>query len=48
MTSPSWKMKAYADPNISDRNYCLLKLGPRNLGELLFYLFLKIKYSLIE
>ena len=48
MKPPSWKLKAYADPNISDRNYCLLKLGPRNIGELLHYLFLKLRYSLKE
>ena len=46
MTQTSWKLKAYADSKLSDSNYYLLKLGPRNLGELLFYLILKLKYSL--
>jgi len=46
MTEPApWKLKALADPKLTDKQWTLLKLGPANLGEAFALQALKWKYS---
>jgi len=44
-TPPPWKLKALADPDLTDKQWTLLKLGPANLGEAFALQALKWKYS---
>tara|TARA_B100002019_G_C20961549_1_gene446558 strand:- start:38 stop:190 length:153 start_codon:yes stop_codon:yes gene_type:complete len=47
-TPPSWMLKALRDPNLSDREWTLLKLGPQSLAEAFHMQALKLRYSLKE
>jgi hypothetical protein len=43
---PPWKLKALSDPNLTDKQWTLLKLGPATLGQAFMLQALKLKYSL--
>jgi len=43
---PGWKVRALADVHLSDNHYCLLRLGPRNLGEAFILQAIKWKYQI--
>ena len=45
---PSWKLKALRDPDLSDKEWTLLKLGPQSLAEAFHMQALKLRYSLRE
>lgn len=40
-----WKLKALADPKLTDAQWTLLKLGPASLGQAFALQALKWKYS---
>lgn len=43
---PDWKLRALADPDLNERSWALLKLGPRTLAEAWMLQALKIKYQI--
>ena len=43
-TIPSWKMKALADPNLPEKDWVLLNLGPSTLAQAFRLQVLKLKY----
>ena len=47
-TPPPWKVKALRDPNLSQREWMLLKVGPQSLAEAFHMQAIKLRYSLRE
>ena len=47
-TPPPWKMKALADPNLSEKEWTLLKLGPSSLAEAFHLQALKLRYTFAD
>ena len=45
---PPWKMKALADPNLSEKEWTLLKLGPNSLAEAFHLQAMKLRYTLSQ
>ena len=45
---PSWKLKALRDPNLPQREWMLLKLGPQSLAEAFHVQAIKLRYSFKE
>jgi len=43
---PDWKMRALDDPNLSEKSWTLLKLGPTSLAEAWMLQALKMKYQI--
>ncbi len=41
-----WRERALVDPELTDRNFHLIMLGPLNIGEAFTLLVLKIKYQI--
>ena len=41
-----WRERALADPELTDRNFHLIMLGPVTIGEACTLLGLKIKYKI--
>jgi hypothetical protein len=42
---PEWKRKALSDPNLSERHWTILKLGPSSLAEAFILQAIKFKYT---
>jgi len=42
----NWKQRALADPNITDKEFCLMKLGPSTLAEAFMLQAIKLKYQI--
>ena len=42
----NWKQRALADPDLTDKQYCLMKLGPSTLAEAFMLQALKWKYQI--
>ena len=45
---PEWKRRALADPNLPEKHWHLLKLGPSSLGEAFILGAIKLKYTLSQ
>ena len=47
-TLPEWKRIALADPNLPEKHWHLLKLGPSSLAEAFILGAIKMKYTLSQ
>jgi len=45
---PPWKLRALRDPNLSQKDWMLLKVGPQSLAEAFHMQAIKLRYSLRE
>ena len=44
----SWKLKALRDPELKQKHWMLLKVGPTTLGDLIEYAILRLRYQFKE
>lgn len=43
---PGWKVRALADPDLPEKHWTLLKLGPSSLAEAFILQAIKLKYQI--